>query len=58
MSKITLSELAWFFDSLRHEQLPLYGPDAVEKMRQPVAGFRQYCVDPATLRYLFEFAWS
>jgi hypothetical protein len=58
ITTITLSELSWFFDHRRHEQFPLYGPDAVEKMRQPVTSFRHYRVGVATLRYLFDLAWS
>ena len=58
ISRITYSELAWFFDPLREEQLPAYGPDAIAKMRQPVMGYRYHWVGPITLRILSDYAWS
>jgi hypothetical protein len=58
ISRITYSELAWFFDPLRQEPLPAYGPDAIAKMRQPVMGYRYHWVGPITLRILSDYAWS
>jgi hypothetical protein len=58
ISRIVFSELAWFFDPSRHEQAPDYGPDAVEKMRQPVLGFSHYRIGPTTLHMLSDLAWS
>jgi hypothetical protein len=58
ISRITFFELAWFFDPFRYDKVPDYGPDAIEKMRRPVLGYGHYRVGPATLRYLFELAWS
>jgi hypothetical protein len=58
LSKITLSELAWFFDPFRQEQVPDYGPDAIEKMRQPLLSYSHYRVGPNTLRILSDLAWS
>jgi hypothetical protein len=58
ISRITYSELAWFFDPLREEQLPAYGPDAIAKMRQPLMGYSHYRVGLITLRILSDLAWS
>jgi hypothetical protein len=58
ISKIAFSELAWFFDPLRHERVPDYGPDAVAKMRQPVLSYSHYRVGPTALRLLSDLAWS
>lgn len=58
VSRIAYSELAWFFDPLRHEQLPEYGPETIAKMRQPVMGNGHFRVGPATLHFLFDLAWS
>lgn len=58
VSRITYSELAWFFDPHREEQLPEFGPEAIAKMRQPVMSHRHYRVGPNTLRFLFDLAWS
>lgn len=58
VSRMTFSELAWFFDPLRDEQPPEYGPEAIAKMRQPVIGHSHYRVGPTTLRFLFDLAWA
>jgi hypothetical protein len=58
ISRITYCELAWFFDPLRQEQFPAYGPDAIAKMRQPVLSYRYNWVGPITLRILSDHAWS
>jgi hypothetical protein len=58
ISRITYSELAWFFDPLRQEQLPEYGPEAIAKMRQPVLSYGHYRVGPTALRFLSYFACS
>jgi len=58
VSRMVYSELAWFYDPQREEQLPEYGVEAVAKMRQPVMSHGHYRVGPDTLRFLFDLAWS
>lgn len=58
VSRMVYSELAWFFDPQREEQLPEYDAEAVTKMRQPVMSHGHYRVGPDTLRLLFDLAWS
>jgi hypothetical protein len=51
-------ELAWFIDPHRRDRLPDFGPDAIEKMRQPLLGYRHFRVGPGSLRILCDLAWS
>ena len=54
---LALSELAWFYDSSRIEEVPCWDRLALEKMRKPLIGFTHYRVTPTTMPILYDLAW-
>ena len=57
ISRYSLVELAWFYDPSRIDEVSLWDPDALRKMRTPLLGFSHYRVSPSRMPILFELAW-